>query len=213
MPVLLCVTSLAEHLGLHELLERFAGNTVSYIWHMRMDSIASIVDLYYKTKRDVKALLHHPTRGAYSELEVLELLELAKIPDSDILNMLELELMGPAEINILLAILVDQNHADRTSLLRKTVKHQLQGVVQYHNSNGFRTYIVEKVAMPSADKPEINIPLPESMLQLSLKWTRGQGKVNTNAGSVRPHVLAILHLCTTRAVLKWHCHSLQMTLA
>ena len=91
---------------------------------------------YYKTKRDVKALLHIPDRGAFSELEVLELLELARIPDSDILDMLELELMGPAEINVLVAILVDQEHADRTKLLRKTVRHQLHGVVeQYHDSN------------------------------------------------------------------------------
>ena len=177
--VLLYVIGLAEHLGLYELLDKMASRIVTRSWEGHMDSLASIVQPFYKTKRDVKSLLHDPNRGAYSELQVLELLEAANVSDSDISAMLQVELMGVAEINNLLAILVNQDRIASFSLMRKAVKQHLQlqgGAIQLRDRKHFRTHIVDRVMTPDVNMPKTQLPLPHSELQLKLVWQHYQGK-------------------------------------
>lgn len=54
-----------------------------------------------------KTLLHHPQRGAYTELQVLAVLENIGIPRNECGSALELEALQPAELRVLIAALVD----------------------------------------------------------------------------------------------------------
>ena len=66
------------------------------------------------------AALHHPARGAYTELQVLELMDSMGCHKDEILFALRMEGLQPAELNALLVAIVSRP-TDSYQLLRAAV--------------------------------------------------------------------------------------------
>lgn len=116
---------LADNLGLSSLCETAADHLVVLLWHRNMKWLVTLLNLtvYKADTQKRNKLLHHPQRGAYTELQVLAVLEDMGIPTADCASGLELQNLQPAELRALLAILVDCK--DDGSLLRAAVKQEL----------------------------------------------------------------------------------------
>lgn len=122
---LLSLAQFADQLGLSSLLETAAECLVVLPWQHNMEWLIALSKLpVYKTNMEkLNKLLHHPQRGAYTELQVLALLEDVGIPRADFASALELQRLQPAELRALLAILEDCEHEG--PLLRAAVKQEL----------------------------------------------------------------------------------------
>ena len=88
--ILSCLTNLAERIELPSLLESIANRLVIQSWVTVSKPLAFMTSYFYKTDQDVAALLHHPERGVCAELQVLQLLEDAGLPESAISDVVEI---------------------------------------------------------------------------------------------------------------------------
>ncbi len=72
---LLCLAKLADHLGLSSLLETAAEAFIKLPWEENMLHLDKLLQMSsYKRDTDRRdKLLHHPQRGAYTELQLLGL--------------------------------------------------------------------------------------------------------------------------------------------
>ena len=124
---LLCLAQLADHLGLTSLLDTAdAEHLILLPWHSKMLLLTTLMKLsVYTTNTDKrKMLLHHPRRGAGTELQVLAVLKNMGIPRADCASALELQRLQPAELQGLIAALLDSEE-DPGPLLRAAAKQQL----------------------------------------------------------------------------------------
>lgn len=90
---LLSLAQLADHLGLSSLLETAAEYLIKLPWHIYHLNLLDLLYLsVYRQDTDKrKQLLHHPERGAVTELQVLLLLECMSISRADCASFLELQ--------------------------------------------------------------------------------------------------------------------------
>lgn len=166
---LLCLTMLGDYLGLSKLCNEAVDALIQKPWVDNMHRIAQISAMpkYQHDIAKMRELLHHLKRGAYSELQVLELLEMINTSENNIAAILSMDTMQPAELDTLLGILVNDVH-DLGILLRKAV--------QWHRSPDLRpdwsacTRIVHGVMMPDIGKHKI-IRLPHTDIRLKLDRT------------------------------------------
>ena len=107
---------LADHLGLFSLLDAAAERLVELPWHHNMVWLIAVLKLpvYRADIEKLNILLHHPQRGAYTELQVLAVLEEVGISKADFPSALELQRLQPAELRALLAILVKRERRGPT---------------------------------------------------------------------------------------------------
>lgn len=118
---------LADDLGLSSLLEAAAEALIKLPWQQQnMNWLNNLLQLsVYSSDIDkCNQLLHHPQRGAYTELQALQLLEQLGISRADCAPLLDLQGMQPAELHSLLAVLVNSEE-DSGALLRAAVQQQL----------------------------------------------------------------------------------------
>lgn len=123
---LCCLAQLADHLGLSCLLDTAAEWLIQMPWHKNMSLLSDLLKLsVYMADTDKRTkLLHHPKRGACTELQVLAVLENISIPRADCASTLELQRLQPAELHGLIAALVDSEEGPGP-LLRAAAKQQL----------------------------------------------------------------------------------------
>ena len=128
------VALLADHLGLSTLLEAAATGLVQESWcgkdHGMMRKLGVLLQMApYKQDASKRShLLHHPKRGAFTKLQVLELLDRMDCHEDEILSTLRMEGMQPDELNALLAAIVSRPK-DSSQLLRAAVQQHLAPVV------------------------------------------------------------------------------------
>ena len=171
-----CLTNLAERLGLPALVDSIANALVTESWVHQSYTLMHIVSYFYQTDGDLKALFHHPQRGAFVELQLLQLLEGAGLPDDAISDVLDVTLMGSIEHTILLKILLKDNPARQHRLLRKALHqhlHNPEPQPQVHHNRHIR--ILDNVMLPDSKNLEI-IVFPDSDLQLMIKRDEPNGK-------------------------------------
>ena len=79
---------------------------------------------YFQDKARMNQLLHHSQRGAYTELQVLEVLDSMNIPEAFIADMLKVDKMQTEELHALLCILLstDRQHGP---LLRQALEQYM----------------------------------------------------------------------------------------
>lgn len=117
---LLCLAQLADHLGLTSLLDTAAEHLILLPWHSNMLLLTTLMKLsVYTTNTD-----KHPRRGACAELQVLAVLKNMGIPRADCASALELQRLQPAELQGLIAALLDSEE-DPGPLLCAAAKQQL----------------------------------------------------------------------------------------
>lgn len=176
---LLCLAQLADHLGLSSLLDTAADHLITLPWHENMPSLCSLLHLSPYTKNNDKGirLLHHPRRGAHTELQVLAVLENLRIPRADCASAVELQQLQPAELQTLLAELVESEE-DPGPLLRAAVKQQLVHVVRRPPPDSTKNVrIMHNIMLPNPDPwgpPDAGIQcyaIPESKFKLQVECT------------------------------------------
>ena len=125
---LLCLAKLADHLGLSSLLETAAEALIKLPWEENMLCLNDLLQMSsYKRDTDRRdKLLHHPKRGAYTELQILDLLKAANTPWSDCASAIDLESLQPSELHALLRVFADEEwESDSEAFLWPALKEQL----------------------------------------------------------------------------------------
>ena len=109
------VALLADHLGLSHLLEEAVTHLVQVSWWDKnsyygvLHKLGVVLQMApYKQDASKRSdLLHHPKRGAFTELQVLELLDRMDCHEDDILSTLRMEGLQADELNAMLAAIVN----------------------------------------------------------------------------------------------------------
>lgn len=165
--VLLRVARLGNHLGLSQICEAAAEALVQLRWEMCISDLAEVVEMpvYKLNLKKESNLLHHAKRGAYTEIQVLELLEHNGTPEAEIAQILRIASLQPQELHVLMKIL---SRADRTPglLLAKAVQQHvtplsLRKEIDWKTCTRFTEDI-----MRSAATWDSNYKLPKSDLSL-----------------------------------------------
>ena len=176
---LLCLAQLADHLGLTSLLDTAAEHLILLPWHSNMSLLTTLLKLsVYTTNTDKrKMLLHHPRRGACTELQVLAVLENMGIPRADCASALELQRLQPAELQGLIAALVDSEE-DPGPLLRAAAKQQLVPEALRAAPDWTKNVrFVHNIMMPDSALGCKNcFELPQCKLKLRVYHKREKGK-------------------------------------
>ena len=115
---ILSVAKLADHLGLPDLCATACELIVHHSWHREthlgtftdtMKQVQQLTD-YKNSAQMWRELLHHPCRGATSELQVFQLLEALKTCEQDIRDALRWSDMPTSDAQALLYILSRQEN-------------------------------------------------------------------------------------------------------
>ena len=164
---LLCLAQLADHLGLSSLLDTAAEHLIALPWFKNMSKVSSLLrfSVYTSDSDRRNRLLHHPTRGTFTELQVLAVLEDIGVARADCASALELHKLQPAELQGLFAALVDSTKAPGQLLLaaaqQQLVPEALRTAVDWTRN----VRIVHNIMMPTAGQvcsyalPECRLPL------------------------------------------------------
>lgn len=168
---LLCLAQFGDHLGLSALLDNAVDALTQKPWVDNMHCIAQILamPIVHDDVARMSKVLHHPRRGACTELQVLELLEMADMSQNSIAAVLRMDSMQPAELDILLGILVSTKYAHTAGmLLCKAVQQQrLPKGSQPCPDWSACTRIVHNIMMPDTGEKE-TIFLPHSNFSLKI---------------------------------------------
>lgn len=184
------LAQLADHLGLSSLLDAAAESVVVLPWHHNMEWLVALlkIPVYQKNTEQRNKLLHHPQRGACTELQVLAVLEHVGIPRADFASAVDLQGLQPAELRALLVILVDCE--EDGPFLRAAVKQDL--VPEALRAAPDRTQnvrILHNVVIPDAQS---TLTLPDSMLTLDVRVCKdkeGEADVHVLCLFVSPSIL------------------------
>lgn len=105
-----------------------AAHIVQLPWQLNMLALAAVLQTsFYKHRQDkCSELLHHAQRGAYSELQVLQLLESMSCEEDGIAAVVQVDILQPAELQILLAVLMNAEHSTPSKLLHKAVQQHVK---------------------------------------------------------------------------------------
>ena len=125
---LICLAKLADHLGLLSLLETAAEALIKLPWEKIMLCLNHLLQtsLYQRDTDRRDKLLHHPQRGAYTELQLLDLLKAANVPWSDCACAVDVEGLQPSELHALLGSFADKKwDSDSEALLRSALRQQM----------------------------------------------------------------------------------------
>ena len=108
------VAQLGSHVGLVPITELAAERIVERPWEDRVQVLKEVLEQprYLQDKARMNKLLHHTKRGAYTELQVLEVLDSMDMPEAFIADMLNIDMMQKEELHALLSILLssDRQH-------------------------------------------------------------------------------------------------------
>lgn len=167
---------LADSLGLSSLLDAAAEALIKLPWERIMYQLNSLLQLSFYSSDPQKRnqLLHHPQRGAYTELQVLEVLEGLGISRADCASLLDLQGLQLAELHSLLAVLVDREE-DSGPLLRAAVQQQLKPEALRPSPDWTKCIRFTDIMLPSPESRIQWIALPHCRLRLSIQWKNKQG--------------------------------------
>ena len=184
---LLCAVELGDHLGLTALVDSAAEELIQRSWLDHMPQLKQLLQIPYFTQNldRVNKLLHHAKRGAYTELQVLELLELSELPEDDIAAVLSISTMQPAEVHTLLGILTNGTHLSAVLLHKAVTQHLKLPASSPGTTMTTGTFVVNTNMLPGPDEAgTMYMALPRSQLRLGVQKKASDGKDLTFAGSV-----------------------------
>ena len=185
---LLMVAVLGDHLGLTSIVNIAAEELIQTSWITHIYYMKLLVQLpYFNQNLDrINKLLHHAKRGAYTELQVLGLLELCKLPEDDIAAVLSIPTMQPAEVHILLGILTTGRHLPSVLLHKAVTQHLKPPASCPGPAMTSGTFIVNNVMLPNPDEAQTSYTAsPGSQLKLVVRRHASDGKDSSPAH--QPH--------------------------
>lgn len=183
---LLCLAQLADHLGLLSLLSIAASQLIALPWHKNMLMLSALLSLSANATDTNKrnTLLHHPRRGACTELQVLAVLEDMGIPRADCASAIEVQRLQPAELQALFAMLANSEE-DSGSLYRTAAQQLLVPETLQPTAGWTKTVrVVHNVMLPDAGPKKQYFALPECKLRICVKRKSN----NAKAASASRHI-------------------------
>ncbi len=181
---------LGSHVGLTSIIEIAAEAIVQRPWADAMQVLKEVIELPVYRQDIVKmdSLLHHSKRGAYTELQVLELLDSLDMNEGSIATVLKVESMQREELHAVLNILL-QSHRHSGILLRKALEqHLLPESLRADTVQECHTRFLHNIMLTG--KRQV-LPLPKSRLALQIEALNKDGK----------------------SVWPWRCHCTQCVFA
>jgi len=179
---LICLAKLADHLGLLSLLETAAEALIKLPWEENMSHLLELLQMsLYKRETDRRdQLLHHPKRGAYTELQLLDLLKAANTSWSNCASAVDVESLQPSEPHALLGVFADEKwDSDFEALLRPALKEQLRPEALRSKLDWTKPVrVTHGIMLPEqwkADNIRQSIPLQKCDLELHIAHTLQEG--------------------------------------
>ena len=142
-----------------------------------MQLIAQILALpnFRQDTAKIDRLLHHSQRGAFTELQVLELLEMADVSEDSIAAVLKIDTMQSAELDTLLGILVNTEHAPGMLLRKAVQQHRLSEALQSGSDWSASVRILRNISMPGTGTHTV-IQVPHSDFHVIVYRTKITGE-------------------------------------
>lgn len=171
----LCLALLGDHLGISTLEDGAIDALIQEPWVDDMIPVAQILAMpkFQQDTAKVDALLHHPNRGAYTELQVLEFLEMVHMFEDTIASILKMDTMQTSELDTLLGILVNKEHIPDILLGKAVQQYRLPEGSRPGPGRSTRTRILPNIMMPDTGL-KVNIDVFGSDLYLQLDHSKTQ---------------------------------------
>ena len=155
------VAQLGSHVGLVPITELAAECIVKRPWEDGMQVLKEILELptYLQNRARMNQLLHHAQRGAYTELQILEILDDMKMPEAFIADMLRTDKMQTAELHALLSILLSSERQHGPLLRQALEQYMLPECLRTSRDPICNTRFLHNVMLTGKDQA---FELPES---------------------------------------------------
>lgn len=178
---LLRLAQLADHLGLPTVLDTAANRLIRLPWHNNMQILSTLLSLsaFARDTDKRNTLLHHPERGACTELQVLAVLEDMSISRADCAPSLEMYRLQPAELQALFALLA--NSEEDSGSLYRAAAQQLLIPENLRPSTGWtkNARVLHNMMMPVEGSKKQYFALPGCNFRLCVRRTRLIGKASS----------------------------------
>ncbi len=182
---LLCLAKLADHLGLSSLLETAAEALIKLPWEKDTWCLKTLLQMsLYKRDPDRRdKLLHHPQRGAYTELQLLELLKRSDTPSSDCASAFDVESLQPSELHALLGVFADKKRPNFEALLHLALRqHMVPEVLRSKVDWTKPVRIIHNIMLPeqqgsNSSKQIILLPKCDLELHITPEHKEGMARV------------------------------------
>ena len=154
------VAQLGSHVGLVPITELAAERIVERPWEDRVQVLKEVLKQprYLQDKARMNKLLHHTKRGAYTELQVLEVLDSMDMPEAFIADMLNIDMMQKEELHALLSILLSSDRQHGVLLRQALEQYMLPECLLKRRYLTCNTRFLHNVMLTGEDQVS---PLPE----------------------------------------------------
>jgi hypothetical protein len=168
------VAQLGSHVGLVPITELEAECIVKRPWEDGMQVLKEVLELltYLQDKARMNQLLHHAQRGAYTELQILEVLDSMNMPEAFIADMLKIDKMQTEELHALLSILLSTERQHGPLLRQALEQHMLPECLRPRRDPTCHTRFLHNVMLTGKDQA---FPLPESPFAVHILETEQNG--------------------------------------
>ena len=168
------VAQLGSHVGLVPITELAAERIVERPWEDRVQVLKEVLKQprYLQDKARMNKLLHHTKRGAYTELQVLEVLDSMDMPEAFIADMLNVDMMQKEELHALLSILLSSDRQHGVILRQALEQYMLPECLLKRRYLTCNTRFLHNVMLTGEDQV---FPLPESPFIVHILETEQNG--------------------------------------
>ena len=168
------VAQLGSHVGLVPITELAAERIVERPWEDRVQVLKEVLKQprYLQDKARMNKLLHHTKRGAYTELQVLEVLDSMDMPEAFIADMLNIDMMQKEELHALLSILLSSDRQHGVLLRQALEQYMLPECLLKRRYLTCNTCFLHNVMLTGEDQVS---PLPEPPFIVHILETEQNG--------------------------------------
>ncbi len=168
------VAQLGSHVGLVPITELAAERIVERPWEDRVQVLKEVLKQprYLQDKARMNKLLHHTKRGAYTELQVLEVLDSMDMPEAFIADMLNIDMMQKEELHALLSILLSSDRQHGVLLRQALEQYMLPECLLKRRYLTCNTRFLHNVMLTGEDQVS---PLPEPPFIVHILETEQNG--------------------------------------
>ena len=143
-------------------------------WEDGMQVLKEVLELptYLQNRARMDQLLHHAQRGAYTELQVLEVLVTMNMPEAFIADMLKINKMQKVEFHALLSILLSSEQQHGPLLRQALEQHMLPESLRPSRDPTCNTRFLHNVMLTGKDQC---FPLPEAPFSVHILEVEKKG--------------------------------------
>ena len=173
-------------------------------WEDQMHELAAVLQMpVYRLDLAKKSkLLHHAKRGAYTELQALELLENTKASDDELLTCISLQTLQPEEMQVLLRILTNSDHKPGAFLAKAVQQHTLPACLQPNMKAATTTRLVDHIMRPELPTWQKTYDLADTNMELLVEPNNGKIGVNNKLCSPQSSACLISDVLVTDAAYR-----------